>query len=655
MNNITGGEQMKKYIRITKGLVDKGMLVLPEEASKYVGSKKDYYASIYHYNDKHFEQFKKTGSIKGIRDVTTDKYYMDFDDEANPENARKDAIEAIERLKKYGINENDVEVYFSGKKGFAVQVTLNKEITPEEAYFITEQKIGTDLQTLDMSMYDAPQIWRIPGTKHPDGGYKVPLSVSELREKTIDEIKKYAEDIDNVQTEFNWNVVTPSKEFFSIQRVLAKPKETESKEEFQIDWTKKPTKWKKAKWAILHGFFDKGERQEALMVLAATLRAQGFPESVAYDMCKGALDRSHKRFGEGTTTDRELQNNIVGQIYSDGWSGGQYSQETPGWFRDYCIKHNLLEVDREDEDLKPITLMDLKDSFKTYVQNIEKNTILTGIPSLDKNIFISTGANVGVIGAAGSGKSSLALNILNNTSKAGVKSVFASLDMHKNRMFEKVLYKVSGLSREKLYELFKNNEEKELLDKVKEEFGNVNFFTKSSPTVKDIRDYIIKCEQETGEKVKLVMLDYFERVNSDKSEDTAASKQIAGELQDLVNDLDVALVTLVQPNKMGLSGGIAEPIYDYTKIKGSSFVYQSFRIILSLWRPFYTPSSFKDDKFMKMAVLKNDLGELNEFSFAWNGKKGEVSELEQWQLDELDSLMNEKEQAKKSDSNSGWE
>jgi hypothetical protein len=208
------------------------------------------------------------------------------------------------------------------------------------------------------------------------------------------------------------------------------------------------------------------------------------------------------------------------------------------------------------------------------------------------------------------------------------------------------------MPRDKLYDLFKNDKGGPLEKKVKEQYGNVWFYDRSATTVDDIRDYIKHVENKTGEKVKLVMVDYFERVLSDMSDDTAASKQIANQLQDLVNDLNICLVTLVQPNKFSLSGGPDTPIMSYTAIKGSSFLYQSFRSILSLWRPFYHPQWKSHDKYMQMAILKNDLGELDTLNFAWTGKTGDIRELEDREFAELDELL--KEKARKDDEKEGW-
>jgi len=261
---------------------------------------------------------------------------------------------------------------------------------------------------------------------------------------------------------------------------------------------------------------------------------------------------------------------------------------------------------------------------------------------------ITVGSNVGLIGAPGSGKTAIALNILRHTSRKGIKTVFASLDMHPNRMFEKVIYSLTGISRHDLYAIFKKNviRKDEILKKVDENFGNVFFYDRSLPTVQDIKDYILDCEKESGEKVKLLMLDYFERVSSEYSDDTQGSKKIAGELQNLVNDLNIAIIVIVQPNKYALSGGVDTAIRDYTKIKGSSFIYQAFRQIVSIWRPGYNPEDPKNDKFMQMAILKNDLGELDEKSYHWNGKRGFIRDLENNEDLDLKELLESKTRKK---------
>lgn len=249
----------------------------------------------------------------------------------------------------------------------------------------------------------------------------------------------------------------------------------------------------------------------------------------------------------------------------------------------------------------------------------------------------------------------MALKILKNTSDAGVISVFASLDMRRNRLFEKLLYRVSGLQRKELYKRIQNNDAGDIFKKVREEYKNVYFYDRSCPTVGDIRRYITAIEEDTGKKVKLVMLDYFERVNADKSDETAASKEVAGQLQDLVNDFNVCMVTLVQPNKFSISSGPDTPLLNYSNIKGSSFLSQSFRSIISIWRPFFNPQWQEHDKFMQMAILKNDLGELGMFNFGWDGRRGEIWELGEEGEEELNNLLAQKEQSQNNTQQQSWD
>ncbi len=151
----------------------------------------------------------------------------------------------------------------------------------------------------------------------------------------------------------------------------------------------------------------------------------------------------------------------------------------------------------------------------------------------------------------------------------------------------------------------------------------------------------------------MVMIDYFERVQCDVSEDTAASKKVASQIQDMVNDLDVAAITLTQPNKFALGGGPDTELTSYTSIKGSSFLYQSFRGIISLSRPFYTPATKDIDKYLTVNILKNDLGNLDRFDFGWDGKRGEIFTLEDHERDELKELLKLKNASK--EDKSGWE
>lgn len=637
---------MNYYQRLTTGINERGRLI-PDSADVYeiINKDKEAYLSAYLYNDEHKKIFDSTGSIAGITDVKSNRLIWDFDNEIEPSLTKPSAEELIKRLIGLGIDTKDLHITFSGKKGIGVEVKLTQSLSPKQIKNIAFD-LASDLPHFDTKIYNASRIIRVTASRHKDTNlYKTPLTYKQLTTLSMDEIMSLAKSPSEYnEEEFRWNSITLpehliKKETIKKENMIVKPLTVSD-----VDFSKKIKGWTNCKWALLNGLgLEPGNRHDQLLSIISTSKALNYTKEQGYYNAKNADEQAVNRNGTGDKCTKEDIWQLVESVYADSWKGGTYScknGETP-WLTSLCksLGEHSCKEESVDKEIRPSKFIDLTSGFKHYVKNIDKNTIHTGLPTLDKHVFLSTGANVVVVGAAGSGKSSIALEILNNTSKAGVKSVFASLDMSKTRMFEKLMYRLTGFSRQELYKTYQEDQEQQCLNKLQQEFENVYFFNKTTPTVSDIKEYILKCQEQSGEKIKLVMVDYFERVSTDLSDDTASSKKIAGELQDLVNDLDVCLITLYQPNKFALSGGPSSPIYDYTTIKGSSFLYQAPRIILSCWRPFYNPKDFSNDRYMQMAVIKNDLGELAEFTFNWEGKRGMLTELEDHQTEEFNELM----------------
>lgn len=980
------------YIRICKGLADRGKLIpYTESVYDHTTRDTDWYRSLFLYNEEQKKIFETKGTVAGMTDLVTNRLFLDFDSPNDIELAKQDASKAVEKLASLGVNEQDIELYFSGKKGFSVELNLDTYLNPQQ-YDALHSNLTAGLSTADTVVTNPSRVIRVLLTKHPETKLlKFPLTVDKFKALNVEEIKQLCRSIDNVEDphNFNWGEVNLDKSLYAVI-VKPKPEPVVSLGDFDIrnlDMSKKPKFLDPARWALQNGYFYEGERSNALTCLAATYKNLGFGEEHTYRLLKGVAEVQSKLTGMDRFPDVEIYNNIISTVYGPHWRGGQYSLvDKNSWLYKYAEKYMILDKIAQDERNAPKTLVDVTDTFKNYVNNIEKNTILTGIKSLDDNVFLSTGANVLLVGAPSSGKclglntpilmfdgsikmvqdirigdvvmgddstprnvlsicrgrellyrvkqnrgidyvvnkshilsvkcafnlprkhidiftknkvidinvedyfnkgatfkanykgykvgwdlgdekvnldpymlgywlgdgvssqskistadfevvdyfkekigemelnmkvvgesgkcktynisgkrglffnllkeynlvnnkhipniyfkvsrkkrlallaglidsdgskhnkanlfffsnksakliqdveylcnslgfttritklkhrgscidgrkigpsecltltisgigveeipviikrkkcskpkfrsdlskltfeslgegdyygfeldgnhrflladgtvthnTSVALDILEKTGKSGIKSVFASLDMSKTRLYEKVMYRISGLRREDLYTTFKENKEAPFMAELQARYGNTYFFDKSAPTIQDIRDYVLECEKQSGEKVKLVMIDYFERVNSDKSDDTAASKQIAGEIQDLVNDLDVCVITLVQPNKASLGGDASNPLTSYTAIKGSSFLYQSARIILSIWRPFFNIKHSHDDRYMSMGILKNDLGEIGQLDFHWDGKRGEIRELEDFERRELETLLEAKE------------
>lgn len=632
---------MNNFYFVKKGLNGLGEFVEETDWDDNFTSNDDWYRSTYFYDKKALVHYEKTKSLKGYRDVKSNKIWFDFDGDLAIDDAKNDAIEVINRLKKSGIKETSISIYFSGGRGFHVVTQLDKMFNRTQIEHLTLEIFGKGLKTLDYSLYDENQILRLVNTRHPDSKlYKVQITENQLITLNCDEIKDYAEipqpvyikDVSILDDKL-LTIPEPVKEIIPVNL------------NFNVV-SSKPHHWKDYKWYLLNAYkVLPEERTNSLMVIAATCKGLGYDRSITEAMCLSFDTKFCSNTGKPPVTDLER---TLDSVFSDEWAGGQYSYKNNKWLQQYCERVEI-EVNKFDED-QIVNIYDIKDQYIDFVKNIDKNTIKTGIKCLDDALPITIGNNLGIVGAASSGKTALAVEILKNTSEAGVISVFASLDMHRNRLMEKLLFKVSNLSREELYKRIQNGTADDLFEKLKKEYKNVYFYDRSCPSVGDIKKYIRTIEKETGLKVKLVMIDYFERVNGEKSDETAASKEVAGQLQDIINDFDVAMITLVQPNKFSLNGGPDSPITSYTAIKGSSFLYQSFRSIISIWRPFFTPETKHIDKYLQMAILKNDLGELDLFTFKWDGKKGEIKEFASDEEETtFNNLMAEKEKKKNKD------
>jgi len=638
----TTGERMYVALRETVNSKPK-LFPDTEDLQKHITRTTDWYRSLYKYNEEQKKQIEDTNTVSGIRDTLTDNLFFDFDSKNNIEKARQDALETANRLLSLGFEEDEIQCYFTGSKGFSLEIQLSDLIPPDKFKAIVFHIAG-NLESFDTVVNDPNRIVRIENTKHNKSGlYKIPLTPEELTELKMDEIRLLAKNPRKSTRMIK--IAKLPKELLEL--VTEKPAEVISKEltfdTSTVDMKARPYGIDEARWLIQNGFFRTGERNYSMLCLASTYKNLKQPEETVRGILQGTAKTQAERTGESEFPDEEIDL-ILKQVYSSNWKGGQFTIKDPNnWLAKYATKMGL---DTSKGDSGPMLITDVEDEFTHFVQNIEKNTVLTGVPFIDKKMPLTVGTNVAIVGAPGSGKTTLALNILKNCSAKNMTTVFFSLDMHRKRMFEKIMYDVTGLNRIELYDAFKTGKGKELVRQMKEQYGTVWFYDRSGTSPADMAAYVKQVEHHTGTKVKLVMIDYLERVASEKSSDTEASKDVAQKVQDLVMDLDIACITLVQPAKSAYAGGPDTPIENMGAIKGSSYLQQSYRNIISLWRPGFNPNLVEYDKFMELAILKNDLGELGKTVMRFDGSKGRIYNLEDHEYVEYKQLMQLKKEMK---------
>lgn len=640
-----------RFYRICEGVKDYGKYI-PETDNifNHIKQDKPFYQSIYLYSEdqvkkakeqieieKNGKKYKRDRGISGITDVVTKKLVFDFDSK-DIEESKQDAIEIVNRLTNQGFKEEDLGIFFSGGKGFHIEVETDTLLTPFEAKSIATS-LAKDLKTFDSVVYNASRVFRIPYTRHNSGYYKTRLTFDELENNSVQEVLNIAKEA--YEPEGLQEVHLPA----SLLSLAKKKEETKvhdipPRSHEELDLSKKPSDLSNWKYALSQGFYQQGSKHNALVILAATYKGMGKTQDEAYYLLKASAQLQANRFGE-ERVEKERMWDIISHVYSKLWEGGTYAEDNfPQAIVDYLTeceipRFNDVEI---DEDL----VVDVDqgfDNFYDYATKIDENRLNFGIDSLDRLLKPQKGHLIGLLAGPGIGKTSMALELLSNTSKEGCQSFFGSYDMNSSILFQKLLQRETRLTDDEIYDIYRNNNQEQISkfkSILKKNYSNVTFCFKVGQTIKDLKRTIAQREQVLGEKIGLVVVDYIELILSEKSDATQASAEAAQGLREIANSGKVVVV-LLQPNKM--SSKADEAPKTYNAAKGSSAIAQAVTSMMGCFRPGYDPEDPTMDKFFGVAILKNRMGPLGTCYFNWHGPTGRITEMEDIERQELDQYL----------------
>lgn len=621
------------YKALRKGLISKPIFYPINEIGFVIGEERninpeELYVSLYNYTEDHINQFEEKGTVAGIKDTTTDCLFFDFDSKKDMEQARKDALELCYRLVDQSIPEDAIQVSFSGNKGYGVKVNLEDNITPKQFKEITNH-LAKGLNTFDTVVSDPNRIVRVTNSINAKSGlYKIPLELYELESYKSDDIKLQA----SKPREIPKYACVPLPEPLKIHEESKELKVVvtqflDKKDQLDLAMKDKPANWKDYKWALVQGFFESGERHNALMIVAATCRGLRLSKELAYYYCKHALEKQAEIYGDDKFDKKEVWENIIEKsVYSDTWEGGQYSPKTNEWLKVYCEKWGFKLND--DEEKPCIEINDMSKHFHKYASEFEKNIVRMGLPSLDNNCLLLAGTSNGLVGAPGSSKTTLSLNFLENNSRMGNQSLFLSMDMAMPIIYSKLIQRELGIAFKQAQSLYMTNpKEAQRLDKlIAEKYKNVGFNFKSGLTPADIRNIIKDRENKTGQKIRFLVIDYLECLNSDFSDTNASQAYIANQIKDIATEMEICCLTLLQTQKHSTPDP-SDALLSLRAVKGTSVLEQSFSTLITIWREGYSPKTVNDDNYLSMAIVKNRFGSLWSHDYHWDGPKGHVREL----------------------------
>lgn len=649
------------YVRVTKTVEDRGVLVRPQDIDKTVNDPKaDWYYSAFTYGEDALEYWEaNNSSIKGYNGAAwTSTLYFDLDCESDFGKVRASAKKLVAMLEKLDLG-SAVEVYFSGNKGFHILVhTLNK-FNPLETSMICynlakEANIPDDV--FDTSVYNVTRIFRVPNTRHKKSGlYKIPITFEELETLSEEEIRHLAKEprleeltTEKIDVEFlrKKYVIEKVKQNNVVDlKVVSNEPAVAVTESGGIDFSKCPPGERRCIYAIQEGHFGPGERHNAIIRLAAYYKGKGFSRSHVYRVIAESLEKRNRIHPGVNAASEEENNRDIDQVYSKDWKGGTFTCKTDIFLQSKCDQGNgPCYHDLTNRNRNVFTIDQLFNEYVLYGEDARVDYPKFGIEWLDEKVRLRP-KNFSIInGANGSGKTSLAIEAIENFNNQKLYNIMFSMDMAESSLFEKLGAKYTPFTQREIEEAFNantRNEEiiKTVRDALKEKLPYTFFDFSSSADIAYIEETTMRL-QDSGRMIQIIILDYAGRLAGDKDNQFANSTVNALRANDLAKRTNTHVMVLSQVSRE--NGDHTDPLRTSRVSKDSGSWEENATIVMNCWRPFGN-GLHEEDKYMHVYIAKNRSGSLGEHVFKWVGKTGKISELDHKELQTYMKLCESKQ------------
>jgi len=270
----------------------------------------DCYRTYFQYPVEFINHVNTTGSVRDYSGQCYSKYIPIDIDSTNLVEALDSSKKLLLNLKKqYEFNLNLLPVFFSGAKGFHIMLPTNLfGIKPSKDLdkifkrivenFIPEETV------VDTSIYDKTRLFRINNTINSKSGlYKIALSIQELFELSIDEIKELAKSPRNGKF---WDTNSELNEALHQVYINAlKPEKTNTEAEL-----------KRYKNLLKNAVYE-GGRNNSLTSMAGMLNAKGINKETVIPI----LQSINKTKCNPPLPEYEIEN-IMKSIYKNEVDGG---------------------------------------------------------------------------------------------------------------------------------------------------------------------------------------------------------------------------------------------------------------------------------------------------------------------------------------------
>lgn len=626
----------------------------------------DTYRSLFYYPEEILKHVADKNTVSGYNGpVAATSLVWDFDN-ADPELARIDALTLVNRLiTEYGVEEEEVGVFYSGKKGYNVEIStkgisgIDGVLNENIPLYVKKMclTIGKELQTLDKGIFQVNRLFRVPGTLHNkesdvDGKsvrlFKTSLTPIFLLQNNTDVIKRYSIQIHPPE---KFNDVKDTTKLSELAATVIKNVENATRDVISLpvlnqvglsDENACPTRTKVCQWRIQQGDYTEG-RNNALLRAAVHERESGKPREVTKFTLMGILEMMNARDPKKAKLDPISESEIdtlVRQAYERDFSFGCNDVILGD---SLCSKKCYLAPAKFNESkIEVVTMLEAYDRSVGFFKNYYDNIVPTGFKTLDEKMPLFLGTLNLIVAPPGVGKTSAMLNIISAASKVDMPTLFFSMDMGESLVVQRAapIFLASRsderiLSGKEFMQSFVRNDAV-IMEKAREAFKqiseNVLISSERKMTVKDIESEIDKRQKMWGRPIKLVIVDYVQLLKSEKEgyhNDTYNAEALAG----LAKKRNLCIIGLSQTTRSSRSND-----NELFSAKGSGAWEEQASTQINLFRPFKDTDHTDYDQFISFRMLKNRMGSTEKIDLYFDGASGIVRDLTTNEIGQLQAL-----------------
>lgn len=572
---------------------------------------KDCYRTYFAFNDDFKDYLLKNKSVKGYKGLLQ-AFYLPFDiDNLDLEKARLQARRLIECLQiRYDLCNEDIECFFTGAKGFHIQIPAEVfgGFEPSEKLAEIFRELALEISAgveIDPVIYEPMRLWRLPNTINSKTGlFKIQLSVYELHNLSIDEIKELAKAPRELKTlDFTFRQ--------SLRDLYRMVKDNISRKKI-IPTSQKiyPANEKYCIYKILNEGVPQGERNNAIIRLAVYFN-QKFNQSIVESIIK----TWNTDFNIGIS-DNEITRTITSSLqgYGYGCSDGLLSK--------YCDQQKCSYSLKKKDNFPEIkTIETLEKDYLDYIKQIDEVKIdLKGwLPKFEKvTRGITAGEVVVVIAGAGIGKSAFLQNLLWHCK---YPTIFFSYEMPEVLTYERFYQIANSCSGEKVESDYIANNVKSV--RMKEGLKNTYFTFASDTNIDNIPKIVKAVEIEHKQKIRVTAIDYLGLVKGGQGSRYERVSYVAEKLKDIAKQTNTVVFCLAQVSRAQGAKGNEE--LTLTSGKDSGSVENTGDVVLGLWRPYKNKLG---DSIIRIEILKNRKGKDNiHIDCSFNKETLEINEM----------------------------